>query len=269
MSIESLFPLVKACVLQITGIFGVFFLFGYILSRMQRTIQSLYLRAIGWHGILWTAWIGTPIHELGHIFFAKLFGHTIHSVSLFRPNKQTGGLGHVEHSYTKWNIYSRAGNFFVGAAPMIFGSVVLYLMFRFLLPGGTAVLAPLKSNALSLEPILLGIEQALRNLFELSRFQDPLYILFLYMSFAIATHIAPSPADQKQMWSGFAMLVGIIIVLNLAAFIAGVEVTSYVLSVTQYLGILMTMFSYVFVLLGIHLILSFLLLRPIIALRKR
>ena len=62
---------------QLIGVFGIFFVFGFVLSRLQRWTSSNYYRSVGWKGILWTAWLGTPIHELSHVFFAWLFRHRI------------------------------------------------------------------------------------------------------------------------------------------------------------------------------------------------
>src|SRR3989339_2044244 len=136
---EFLLTLTQAVAIQIAGIFGIFFAFGFVLATLQEWTQKKYHQSIGWKGILWTAWMGTPIHELGHVFFAKIFRHTINEVYLFRPNPATGNLGHVDHSYRTHSWYQRIGNFFIGAAPLIWGSAVLVAMLYFLLPNGREV----------------------------------------------------------------------------------------------------------------------------------
>ncbi len=96
---EFFITLLQTVAIQLVGILGVFFLLGFILSKLQHGTHNNYRKTIGWKGILFTAWIGTPIHELGHIFFAKLFRHRIENIHFFKPNEATGELGHVDHSY--------------------------------------------------------------------------------------------------------------------------------------------------------------------------
>ncbi len=53
--------LLKASGIQLLGVLGIFFAFGFVLSKIQHLTQRIYLRSTGWKGILWTAWIGTPV----------------------------------------------------------------------------------------------------------------------------------------------------------------------------------------------------------------
>ena len=103
--LDILYSFLRTLALEIVGLFGIFFALGFVLSKLQTAVQTNYHRTIGWKGILLTAWIGTPIHEISHIFFAKIFRHRITHVSLFKPNKVTGNLGHVEHSYNSLSLY--------------------------------------------------------------------------------------------------------------------------------------------------------------------
>ena len=50
--------LLRVSFIQLAGVFGVFFIFGFILAKLQNWTSSLYLQTVGWKGILWTAWIG-------------------------------------------------------------------------------------------------------------------------------------------------------------------------------------------------------------------
>src|SRR3989338_7062997 len=122
---ETLIRIFLATVSQIFGLFGIFFVCGFILSKTQTWTARIYARAVGWRGILWTAWIGTPIHELGHALVARLFRHRVNKISLFQPNQSTGNLGSVDHSFNPKSFYQRMGNFFIGAAPLFFGAAVL------------------------------------------------------------------------------------------------------------------------------------------------
>src|SRR3989338_10317651 len=161
------FSLLRVVIIQITGVLGIFFVFGFILAKLQNWTCNLYRQTVGWRGILWTAWIGTPIHEIGHIFFAKLFRHKIEEVNIFRPNEITGNLGHVNHTYSKRSLYQRIGNFFIGAAPMIWGAVILSILLYFLVPNGKEVFTPLTNEKTSLLTILSSLGKTLENLFTL------------------------------------------------------------------------------------------------------
>src|SRR3989338_501064 len=125
------FNVIGTTVIQIVGLLGTFFFIGFLLSKIQERTQQAYRAVVGWKGILWTAWFGTPLHEFGHIIFAKIFRHRVEEISLFRPNKTTGTLGHVSHSYNPKSLYQQIGNFFIGGAPMIFG-VLFNRTLRFL-----------------------------------------------------------------------------------------------------------------------------------------
>jgi len=254
--------LFKAVSFQILGVLGIFFVFGYILAKLQEWTQTKYHRSVGWKGILWTAWIGTPIHELGHVFFAKIFNHKINTISLFQPNEITGGLGHVDHSYRKYSLYQRIGNFFIGAAPMIWGSVFLATMLYFLLPNGKEIFTPLAQDLNSVTAFWASLKQTFLNLFAWENLSAWNFWLFLYTSFCIASHIAPSKQDRRGMWHGFVWIILISILVNAITLGLGVDITKYVLKTNQFLGIFVGIFTYATIISLLHLILSTILLFP-------
>jgi hypothetical protein len=82
-----------------------------------------------------SAYIGTPIHELGHLIFAILFGHTIKEVVFF-PTKESlaeGKLGYVSRSYNRNNYFQKFGNFFIAIGPMFSGPIAILIIFKLLL----------------------------------------------------------------------------------------------------------------------------------------
>ncbi len=243
----------KALVAQIIGVLGIFFAFGFVLSKIQDATARVYMRSVGWKGILWTAWIGTPVHELGHAFFAKIFRHKIHSLNLFQPNERTGALGHVDHSI---------GNFFIGAAPMIWGSVILVLILYFFVPNGRAIFSPLMNDFSSFTSLFKNIKETLANLLNPENFNSWKFWVFVYISFCISSHLAPSPADQKGMWRGFFWLVFILTLINAFALLLKVNITEYILKVNQYLGIFTAVFVYALIISIAHFIIASVLLFP-------
>lgn len=259
---EFLLTLIKAVAFQTACIFGIFFLFGFILSKLQEWTQKKYQQSIGWKGILFTAWFGTPIHEFGHVFFAKIFRHRVNHISLFQPNPQTGGLGHVDHSFNKYSIYQRLGNFFIGAAPMIFGNAVLTLMLYYLLPNGREIFLPLTDSNNSIPSIISSLQETFKYLFTLTNLTAWNFWLFIYLSFCLSAHIAPSKLDRKQMWGGFFWIILLLIATNIIALLLKKDITQYLLRVNRHLGVFFAIFVYTTFISFLHFILASVVLFP-------
>jgi len=261
MLLDFIISIFKVTFIQLAGVFGIFFVFGFVLNKLQTWTESNYRRVFGWNGILFTAWFGTPFHELGHVFFAKIFRHRITKINLFTPNETTGGLGNVDFGYNKNSLYQKIGNFFVGAAPMIFGGVILSLMLYFLIPNGKEALSPLLT-AHSFSTYLEATKKMFITLFSFENLKEWSFWLFLYLSFCVAAHISPSKQDRKIMWRGFIWIIVILFLINLVALFAQFDITKYVLQSSTYLKFLIGVFVYATALSLLHLIITTLLLRP-------
>ena len=253
----------KVTGIQLLGVFGIFFFLGFLLSLFQTWTNNNYMRAFGWKGVLWTAWLGTPFHELGHYLFAKLFRHNIEEVALFEPNSETGGLGHVEHSYKKSSIYQTLGNFFIGAAPMIFGVGILTLLMYFILPNGKDIITLLLSAKDSTTSLLQAMPDVFFMIFSKSNISSWYFWLFLYISFAISAHIAPSKYDRRGMWSGFVWIVIIVLLVNIATILLRFNITSYTLHSASYLNVFVAITLYALVMSILHYFFTLLIITPI------
>ena len=233
----------KATAVQIIGLFGIFFALGYLLSKLQEWTQKNYFRSVGWKGILWTAWIGTPIHESGHFIFAKIFRHKIIRFGLFQPNEATGELGHLDHSFSRASLYQKIGNFFIGAAPMIFGSLALALLTWLAPNGGKVFIAPHYDFGESLIP-LFYYTQIVLAFVRYANTQHWYFWLFLYISFAISSHLAPSKADRKTMWSGLRWILGALLLINIFAVLFRLNATTYLFTLARYITVAANLFVY-------------------------
>lgn len=252
-----------AVIIQITGVLGLFFVFAFILSKLQTWTLNQYQKTVGWKGILWTAWIGTPIHELGHIFFIKIFRHKITNVALFRPNESSGELGSVDHTYKIFSLYQRIGNFFIGSAPLFFGSAILALLVYVLVPNGKEIFAPLRSGGLeNMSSIFLSIKNTLFVLFDWKNVSAWNFWLFLYVSFCIASHLAPSAKDRNGMWRGFFWIILILLIINILFAFFHRNPTTKILLINQYLGVLVAIFLYATLVSLLHFIFSCVILSP-------
>ncbi|MFH2096180.1 MAG: hypothetical protein ABIJ16_10780 [Bacteroidota bacterium] len=209
------------------SLFGPLLIFGLILYLFARFTRILYRRSAGtWLDALVTGWIGTPVHETGHAVFCLLFGHRITDMRLFSPNPSDGTLGYVIHSYNKKNIYHRAGNFFIGFGPIIFGAAVIFLLMTWMVPANGEI-----KNCLSTCPVsFAGFNDffssawnagkcLIETLFCAVNMKSFMFWLFLYACFSIASHMELSPPDLRTVWSGF-IIIAVLILIILAILMA-------------------------------------------------
>ena len=252
--------LFKITFIQLAAIFGIFFIFGFILSKLQEWTQKKYYQTVSWKGILWTAWLGTPFHEFSHYFFAKIFRHKVQSFHIFKPNQATGELGHLNHTYNKYSLYQNIGNFFIGIAPMIFGSLMLVLLLYLFVPNGRDIFSPLQNINNLLDYIFIGFAKTFINLFNLANLKSWNFWLFLYLSFCIASHLAPSKADRKNMRSGFFYIITALLLINIFSLLFKLDTIGFVLKISKYLGIFSAIFLYATIISIIHFLTAYIIL---------
>ncbi len=260
--LNFLVQVIQITFIQIVSILGIFFLLGFILAEIQRVTLKNYSRSVGWRGILWTAWLGTPVHEYGHAFFALLFKHRITDIALFSPNPQTGELGHVNHTYRSRNLYQNIGNFFIGLAPLIFGPLLLALLLVILVPQGQEIFNQLSFQQISIPLLISGLGKSLSLLFSSANLHHFGFWIFLYISFAIASHLAPSREDLRGAGRGGLTIIIILLLLNTLALLVHGDLTIYFLNFTHFLIKLIPIYIYVLLISLLHFSLSFLILWP-------
>ena len=131
--------LVLATLGQMASLFAGIFIFGLLIQFIsQLTFRSL-LNAYGSRGTYLVSWLGTPIHELGHALFCVIFLHKIEEIRFFQPDRDTGTLGYVYHTWNPRNPWHVLGNFFIGIGPVALGCAVLFAIFYFLIPDSSRV----------------------------------------------------------------------------------------------------------------------------------
>lgn len=209
------------------SMFGLMFILGLLLYLFARFSRTTFTKTLGPRAeVFFTAWIGAPVHELGHAVFCLLFGHKITKINLFTPNSKDGTLGLVEHSYNKKNLYHRIGSFFIGAGPIIFGALIILALLQFLFPGGKEIISMLQKDSYAIHQAESGLIAYLKMIFDglwtvgVSMFTAEnihswQFWVFLFLTMAIAAHMELSPADLKEMGIGFLFIFLIMFVITL------------------------------------------------------
>jgi len=213
---------------HLLSIFGAVFVFGLILFFLSRSTRRVYTRSAGnVVDVIFTGWIGTPVHEAGHALFCLIFFHKIQKIKLYDPNPKDGSIGYVIHSYDKNSLWQRTGNFFIGIGPLLFGSALLYLLMFMLVPGMQGVFTDIEKHGRIISSIDLSQWQpawqsltesvglTLKALTHSSNFSSWKFWVFVYLAMCIASHMELSPSDLKGALSGFITLALIILFLNL------------------------------------------------------
>jgi len=229
---------------QVVFIFGSIIVFGFII----RLINKAFYNNMGRYGLTAcyvTGFIGTPVHELAHAFFCLVFGHTITEMKLFQVSSSDGTLGYVCHSYNPKNLYHKIGNFFIGIAPILIITLVLYLLALWLVP---AMISEISARCLEID-LTAGIGDIFSKMFAIvatffSYIGNGKWWLFVFIGMFLALHMTLSPADMKGAASGVVSLITLMLIINVILWLAGsstlARYTVGVLSVAGYLcGFLM------------------------------
>jgi hypothetical protein len=215
---------------QLLCLLGPFVAVTLLLHWLEVVGQQRLAERFGWRAVLWTGWLGTPIHELSHAALCVVFWHRIEKMALFEPDVKAGRLGYVMHAYDPRNVYQVVGNFFIGIAPLIGGTLVLFLvllLFEFdaakaaWSQGGIG--AALKEGKL-LEATgeLFSVAGAvLVALFRPENLLTWQLWVFLYLALCVSSHMAPSPEDYAGAWGGGLLLLAGIYVLNVVLLAIG------------------------------------------------
>lgn len=272
---------------QLFWLLGLLFVFGLLLYVFARFTRVTYVKSAGYKmDIIFTGWIGTPVHELGHAIFCLLFGHKIVEMKLYSPNSDDGTLGYVNHAYNPGSTYQKIGNFFIGVGPIIFGSVVLYALLYYLVPNMQEVFRNIESQSGSLIKGVQGeytglvsslgatTKETLISLFNTSNFSDYRFWIFIYISICVASHMELSPPDIKGAKGGLISLIIFFLVLNLI--ILGIEAAgfshyfgnwwqyvkleNYATSINKVLGTLGSLFVFATIISGLNFVVTYILM---------
>ncbi len=207
--------------------------FALVFHWIEVVVQRRLVQRFGWRAALWTGWIGTPIHEASHVVMCWVFGHEIEAVALFEPDEKEGRLGYVRHSYHRHSWWQETGNWFIGIAPLLGGSLVLLLVTWGLYPQWLSALsdAPIFTTP---PPETTWADQALafaQRLWSTATDSVDLlslrFWLYLYLVLCVTLHMAPSASDYRGGVKGGLLLLAAWLALSLAHALFGLSLSAW------------------------------------------
>ena len=218
---------------QVVSVFVGIFIFGLLIHFISHLTFNSLGKAFGTGGTYIIAWLGTPIHELGHALFCIIFGHKITKIEYFKPDPQTGTLGYVNHQWNKGNLWHVLGNFFIGIGPVILGCLVLFGVFYLLIPNGaeawdsiiTGVSGIGTDSSIGDQFIIFkdSLFTFIRYLFTSSNITTWQFWVFCYLSICVAANIRLSWSDIRGSLSGFIYVIVLLLIINVIGLLTGLS----------------------------------------------
>lgn len=237
-----LLTVLKMSVIEMLYLVGLLILVGLILGLFEKVSNDFMQRALGRKGILITAWLGTPIHELGHAIMCIIFNHKITKVKLLNTKYENGVLGYVEHSYNPNSLYERIGNLFIGLGPIFSGTASLILGLYFLLPHSFNIFKRYLVQGINNDKIDKNLVNSLMNaggnllksIFTYSNLSNGGFWIFIIIAICVSSHIALSKADIKGAEDGILVMFVVIFIVNLLLRYFSINTAHYVIQLGRY-----------------------------------
>jgi hypothetical protein len=230
---DKLFTILQLSLFETLCVTGILILVGLVLGIIENRANFYTQRALGRKGILATAWIGTPIHELGHLLMCYLFKHKIGKFKLLDLKAKDGVLGYVSHEWDRRSPYQSIGNFFIGTGPIFSGTAALILGMYIFLPDSTVTFA----NYLTLNPgtsesyiftkILTLTLELFKNIFSIKNLTSARFWIYFALAIGISSHIALSREDLKGAGRGLITIFIFILLVNVAALILNIDISGF------------------------------------------
>ncbi len=203
-------------ILLLVGALAPLVFFTWVIHIFERLMQQRLVSRFGWNAVMFTGWLGTPIHELSHAFMCALFQHNIVDMELFKPDKRNGRLGYVTHTYTRGNRYQEFGTFFIGIAPLLGGTTVLLILLMIFFPDVAKSALFSASQDLPLwQQVGQSLQALLGGLFRPENLVGFRLWLFLYLVICVGSHMAPSMSDYEGAMKGGLLLLILLVVSSL------------------------------------------------------
>ncbi|MEO2076030.1 MAG: hypothetical protein ABGX20_11740 [Bacillus sp. (in: firmicutes)] len=227
--------------LELLYLFGVIIAVGLVLGVLERYSNTYLIKAFGPRGVMLTAWIGTPIHEIGHLIQCFIWGHRVTRMKLLQLNSPSGVLGFVEHQYNRNSWYQQAGNFFIGLGPIFSGIGSIILSMYFLVPVTYHAFVneihrhvTIGNLEFTFVKIITGAVLIIcKTLFTVDNLFNPLFWIFLIIAICISSHIALSRADIEGAAKGLITIYFLLLLFNLIAAVFHMNSYGLIVKISQ------------------------------------
>ncbi|WP_270647096.1 hypothetical protein [Paeniclostridium hominis] len=222
---------------NLASILGIFVIFGFIFNVIENKNNQLIQRSLEEKFIIFTGFIGTVVHEVSHLIMALIFNHKIVKVELFRPRKykEDGILGFVKSTYNPNSIYQQVGNFFIGIAPMIFGTLTIWLLFIIFSNNSYTIFLNymniglytnyLQSSNYSgfFNLLVHDVFLLLKTIFSFDYIFNVNHLIMLFLIYSISTHMTLSFVNLKGSFRGLLVCFVVVFVITFLGKILGVS----------------------------------------------
>ena len=249
---------------QLISLFGILIVIGFLIHIIERQSIKFIYKSFGLRGLLFTSWIGTPIHEFGHYVMCKIFNHQVIAVQWFPKDQHAGVLGFVEHRYNSRSLYQKIGVFFISIGPLFSGLLALSLLLYVLLPNSfntfvhfTKSIEPASLTPENIALILKASFEMMLTIFTLDNVTTIGFWIFLLLAACICTHMSLSPADLRGAFSGLMTIAIALFIVNLVAVFIGFNTTILIALFATYNVYLIGWMSFVLCMSVMTLVLTF------------
>jgi hypothetical protein len=255
--INAFIHIILISFVELLYLLGVLIGVGFLLGVLERISNRFFIQALGPRGVLLTAWIGTPIHEMGHLLMCFIWGHRVTKVKFLQLNSPDGILGYVQHQYNRNSMYHQVGNFFIGLAPLFSGIGSLILGMYLFLPNTYLTLTSQIHQQITfgtldvnvLKSVGVAVVAIIKSLFTLENLISPAFWIFLIIAISISSHIALSKADIEGSAKGLVMIFFLLFMINAIGKVLNIDTYNWIVHFAEYN-------AYVLVFSGIAIMLS-------------
>ena len=212
---------------------GNIFIIGFVISLLCRLFYMVIGGGLSGRIVCYaTGIIGTPIHELSHALMCIVFGHKVVDMNIYNIDVASGTLGYVSHEYNPRNPYHILGNYFIGIAPVLMNTAVIYLLFRLLLPDTYEAVAlsldtlAARGDGVFTGEFYRGVLESLREIGDalIHHTEEPWrFWVFAILILSTALHMNLSGSDIVSALSSLPILVALMLAVNAVVAFFGAE----------------------------------------------
>ncbi len=208
-------------VIQLLYFIGSVYLVGFLISKLSTVFYRMFASKTLCYVL---GVIGTPIHEISHAIMCLIFGHKITDMKLFQVDENDNKLGYVVHTFNPKNPYHQIGNYFIGVAPILVGTLIICFLMRIMMPDAFIDVSAFVDEiaATSKNGFSFGIIfDALRLIVVLFGHitEGLMWLLFVVITACISMHMSLSGADIKGSVKAIPLIAVVLFVANFLVYI--------------------------------------------------